>query len=98
MNVMLNLPDESRWRDLENFLRYARHDLLSMAKMVSEDMPGEVFERKFRIGEEKYQGAWLELTDEQIRTEIIEELLDAVVYCCMRRYLANGDAYYTDLG
>jgi len=96
--TMQGAGEDSRWPDLEIHLRYALQDLVDEVEWVRSSMVPEAFEKKFKAGEKKYKSQWLDMTEADLLREVSEELLDAVVYLCMRRYKRNEDSYYTDLG
>lgn len=86
------------WVELAPYIRLAREDLVALAHDVVEMVPDAVVERKFKNGEEEYDNQWLEYSQEQIRNEYIEEMVDALVYLAMRRYLADAPMRWTDKG
>lgn len=86
------------WIELAPYLRLAREDLVALAHDVVEMVPDEVVERKFKNGEAEYDNQWLEYSQEQIRNEYIEEMIDALVYLAMRRFLADASMRWTDKG
>ncbi len=88
----------SMWTELAPYLPLAREDLVALAYDVIELVPNEVVERKFKNGETEYDNQWLEYSQEQIRNEYIEEMIDALVYLAMRRYLADAPMRWTDKG
>lgn len=88
----------SMWIELAPYLRLAREDLVALAHDVVEMVPDEVVERKFKNGEAEYDNQWLEYSQEQIRNEYIEEMIDALVYLAMRRFLADASMRWTDKG
>jgi hypothetical protein len=86
------------WLELAPYLRLAREDLVALAHDVVEMVPDGVVERKFKNGEAEYDNQWLEYSQDQIRNEYIEEMVDALVYLAMRRYLADAPMRWTDKG
>lgn len=90
--------NRSLWPELAPFLDHARDDLYALVNEMTREIPDEVFEAKFKIGEEEHNGEWLDFTEDDCRNNAVEELVDALVYLAMRRWHRNAAARWTDEG
>lgn len=90
--------NKSLWPELEPLLDHARDDLHGLVNEIVSEIPNEVFESKFKIGEEEHSGEWLDFTENDCRNNAVEELVDAIVYLAMRRWHKNAASHWTDEG
>jgi len=94
----MSQQNKSFWGELEPFLKYARDDLIGLVNEVADEIPDDVFESKFKIGEAEHDGEWLDFTVDDCRNNAMEELIDAMVYLAMRRWHRNQQMRWTDEG